>query len=128
MPVIGDVLVLAPRVTAAHRAAALVLLLPHRQGVVVRRSAAWVWTGQDDLRPSRIDLAGPLPAPVLPGPSPAPHRALPVRRTRWSPEATWGTLAGLPVTDPQTTAAECLRFLAAPLARRCLDALLAPAA
>lgn len=123
-PVLGDVLVVAPRVTASHRAAALALLLPHRHGVVVRATAAWVWTGAPCLRPCRVDLAVPPSPPGLPGPGPAPRRAgLPVRRTRWTAGTPWSLVAGVAVTTPASTAAECARRLPAPTARRCLEAL-----
>ncbi len=122
--VLGDVLAVGPTVTAAHRAAALALLLPHRHGVVVRATAAWLWSGAPGLRPCRADLAVPPGAPPVPGPPPAAGRALPLRRTRWTASG-WTLLGGLAVTDPVTTAAECARLLPAPLARRCVLAVLA---
>ncbi len=121
--VIGDVLAIAPEVSVAHRAAALALVVRRRHGVVVRASAAWVWTGASSVRPSRVDLADPVPAPRLPGPTPAAYRSLPVRRTRWTEGATWGLVSGVGVTDPTTTAAQCARFLPAAAARRCVEAL-----
>ena len=69
--VLGDVLAVAPDLTPAHRAAAVALLLPHGHGVLVRATAAWVWTGEPSLRPARADLAVPPAPPALPGPRPA---------------------------------------------------------
>ena len=122
--VLGDVLAVAPDLTPAHRAAALALLLPHGHGVLVRATAAWVWTGEPSLRPARADLAVPPSPPGLPGPRPAPDRsAVAVRRTRWSPGTAWSRVAGVAVTVPVATAAECARRLPEALARRCLVAL-----
>ena len=122
--VVGDVLVVGPDLTPAHRAAALALLLPHGHGVLVRATAAWVWTGEPSIRPARADLAVPPSPPPLPGPRPAPGRsAMAVRRTRWSPGTPWSRLAGVAVTHPAATAAECARRLPEAVARRCVLAL-----
>lgn len=122
--VLGGVHVVAPEVTTGHRATAVALLLPRSHGVVVRATAAWVWSGEPTLRPSRIDLALPPSAPGLPGHRPGPDReALPVRRTRWVDGSRWTRLAGVAVSDPTTTTAECARLLDLPMARRCVNAM-----
>ena len=122
--VVGDVHAVATVVTATHRAAALALLLPHGHGVLVRSTAAWVWTGEASLRPGRVDLALPPSPPAVPGQRPGPDRvALSVRRTRWGAGSRWTRLAGVAVTDPTTTASHCARLLPGPRARVCVESL-----
>lgn len=126
--VVGDVHAVAAVVTGTHRATALSLLLPGGHGVLVRSTAAWVWTGEPSLRPGRVDLALPPSAPDVPGQRPGSDRVpLPVRRTRWGADATWTRLAGVAVTDPTTTAAQCARLLPGPTARICVESLVAVA-
>lgn len=115
---------MAAVVTAIHRVTALSLLLPRGHGVLVRSTAAWVWTGEVSLRPTRVELALPPSPPDVPGQRPGPDRvALPVRRTRWGAGARWTRLAGVAITDPTTTAAHCARLLPGPRARVCVESL-----
>lgn len=121
---VGDVHAAATFVSAADRARALALLLPASHGVLVRGSAAWVWSGDDALRPQRLDLALPEGGPSVPGPRPSPERTgLPVVRTRWLDGATWTVLAGVALSGPHRTASECARLLPPDRARTCLQAL-----
>ncbi|WP_380168293.1 hypothetical protein [Jannaschia sp. R86511] len=122
---VGDVHVTAAVVGARDRALALALCARAGHGVLVRRSAAWVWSGEAELRPEHVDLARPPDGPPLPGRRPDVGPGLPVRLTRWEPAGTWTLLDGVPLTDPGRTAVECARSLPLRLARTCVEALAA---
>jgi len=121
---VGDVHVTVPVASPGHRALAVAMSTQAGHGVLVRATAAWVWTGDAALLPRRTDLALPPEGPVLPGPRPAADRAaLAVRLARWPPGSSWTVLAGVALTDPATTAGDCARLLPPALAARCLRAL-----
>lgn len=121
---VGDVHVTSTVVTAGHRALALALSTPAGHGVLVRATAAWVWTGDPGLLPRQADVALPPSGPAVPGRRPGPGRlGLPVHLARWSPGASWTVLAGVAVSDPETTASDCARLLPPARASRCLRSL-----
>ncbi len=121
---VADVHATRVPVTAVDRARAVALCSPAGHGVLVRASAAWVWSGHPDLQPRHLDLALPTAGPPVPGPRPGgARRGLPVRATRWDGPRAWVLLDGVPLTDPEVTAADCARSLPEPVARVCLQAL-----
>lgn len=121
---LGDVHVTHAVVTAGDRARAVALCAAAGHGVLVRATAAGVWSGEPSLLPRHVDLATPAGGPRLPGPRPVGGRTgLPVRATRWEAPHVWVLLGGVGVSDLARTAADCARLLPGPLARRCLEAL-----
>ena len=122
--VVPGVVSARPVLRAGDRALAAALCCPAATGVLVRTTAAWVWTRDTSLAPARLDLATFPGAPPLPGPRPdgRPH-ALPVRRVRPDLRAGWTSARGVPVTDPLTTAVDCARLPEVDVARRCVRAL-----
>ena|GEM_PF-6075983 len=123
---VGDVHVTRLLITAGDRARAVALCSPAGHGVLVRATAAWVWSGERSLLPRHVDLATPTNGPPIPGPRPSGLRTgLPVRASRCEGPLPWVVLGGVPLSDPARTAADCARLLNEPLARRCVQALAA---
>ncbi|MGJ7442707.1 hypothetical protein [Aquipuribacter sp. MA13-6] len=121
---VADVHVTRVPVAPTDRARAMALCSPAGHGVLVRQSAAWVWSGHPALLPRQVDLALPAGGPQVPGPRPgAGRRGLPLRATRWDGPRAWVLLGGVPLTDPEVTAADCARLLPEPVARVCVEAL-----
>jgi hypothetical protein len=122
---VGSVVAVAPGPAGARaRAVALALCCPGATGLLARVSAAWVWTGSEDLRPGRVDLvtgegAPPLPWPRRTGPPTGITLRPVVPVTAEDPVR----LGGVAVTGPEATAADCVRTLPPERARHCLDLL-----
>lgn len=111
-------------VPAGDRAVAAALCCPAASGVLVRATAAWVWTGDVALTPTHLDLGTFPGAPALPGPRPDGRRhALAVRRSRWDTGTGWTRVGGVPVTDPVSTALGCTRLGDEQTASRCVTAM-----
>jgi hypothetical protein len=97
---------------APARARALALVTGLRGGVVVRLTAAWVWSGRPRLPPASVRVASApgQPLSVDRSATAVTQRDLVLSPTRWCADATWVTIGGVAVTDPTTTAAQCLRL------------------
>lgn len=124
---VGSVVAVAPGPAGARaRAVALALCCPGATGLLARVTAAWVWTGSDELRPGRVDLVTGEGAPPLPG----PRRSCPPAGITLRPVVPITPehpvrLGGVAVTGPEATAADCVRTLPLERAKACLDLLVA---
>ncbi|MFC5382462.1 hypothetical protein [Aquipuribacter nitratireducens] len=100
------------RAGIAPRARAVALGTALRDGVLVRVTAAWVWLGDPGLRPGPVRVAPAPGRPVTTGRvgSRHPARAPVLSPVRWCSGGAWVRVGGVAVTDPTTTAEECLRL------------------
>lgn len=122
---VGSVVAVAPGPAGARaRAVALALCCPGATGLLARVTAAWVWTGSDELRPGRVDLVTGEGAPPLPGPRrTCPPTGISLRPVVPITAEAPVTLGGVAVTGPEATAADCVRTLPPERATHCLDLL-----